>query len=102
MVTHLTTPVKHVDKHSLLCYSSVMKDTIYKVSEAARLLGLDSRQALHYRRQVEGWEGCVKNGGLYLIPGSAIQKSRDLERDNLLERVNELKELEIEQMLLER
>lgn len=62
-----------------------------------------SRQQAYNRKTVEKWDGCKRDGnGKVLVPSSAIKKSRDLERQRLLERVDVLDDLNSKQVMNDR
>ena len=93
-VSHLTTLVNTLDLDCKLCYP-IRMEILYGITEVAKLLGV-SRQQAHNRRKKEGW--AIADDG-ESIPASAVKKSRDLERDKLLQRVDELDALNSKQQV---
>lgn len=65
------------------------------MSEVARFLGV-TRQQAYNRKKGESWSGIEDDG---LVPSSTVKTSRDLERDKLLQRVDELDALSSKQQM---
>jgi len=75
-----------------------MDEIKYGMTQVGEFLGI-SRQGAYLRMDREGWEGIEGEGNNIRVPSSEIKKSRDLERQKLLERVDRLDALASLQMM---
>lgn len=62
------------------------------MGKVALYLGI-SRQQAHNRKENEKWEDCLEEGNGALVPSKTIKRSRDLERQRLLQRLDKLDRL---------